>query len=228
MELIAATGLGRTTTRRMLHGLVELDVLRIDATSRRFRLGVSTQAWGASSLRDAPLLKTAIPPMKALVRKSGENVFLVQSQGDHSLCLHLEESHYMPRGFRASVGGSRLMGLSPGGVAMLAHMDANMREAHILRQQKRYRTRGMSVLQLNQRIQQAEQLGYSMVAQGDLVGLGCAIRFAGCGNAALTIIAPAPRMPSSRRSELASMLRDEARRIEAELHPQVQASNSSL
>jgi DNA-binding IclR family transcriptional regulator len=212
-ELVAATGLDRTTVYRIASSLVRAGLVSRDAGSGAYALGVEAMALGLTSMQRAPLLAACVPAMKALARRSGEPVFLVVRSGDYSQCLHMEQGRLPIRGFAETVGNMRLLGLGIPSFALLAHMSDADIAAHFARHQEEYHARRMSAMKLHTWIRQARQQGYAQISAKGIGGVGLRFALGSCGDAALGIVAPASRMTRARGPALAALLHEEIRQM---------------
>jgi DNA-binding IclR family transcriptional regulator len=213
-ELVAATGLDRTTVYRIVSSLARAGLVSRDADSGAYALGIEAMALGTTSMQRAPLLSSCVPAMKALARRSGEHVFLIVRSGDYSQCLHMEEGPLPIRGFAETVGNMRLLGLGIPSFALLARMSDAEIAAHYARHKEEYHAQRMSAMKLHYWIKQARQQGYAQISAKGIGGVGLRFALGSCGDAALGIVAPASRMTRPRGPALAALLREEIRRME--------------
>ncbi|SSW73322.1 HTH-type transcriptional regulator KipR [Achromobacter veterisilvae] len=213
-ELVAQSGLDRTTAYRMLATLVSEGFAHRDLASGTYRLGLEAMGLGLAALAQSPLTQVCVPLMKALARRSDEHVFLVARCGDYSHCLHLEEGPRPIRSYADHVGGTRLLGLGIPSFALLAQWDDERIGGHFARHQRQYEARGLSLPKLLRWIRQARAQGYAQVSGQGAGGVGLAFAVGTIGTAALGIVAPAHRMPRSRGAELARAMEEELRRFE--------------
>lgn len=208
-EVVAHSGLDRTTAYRILSGLAASGMVQRDAAApRHYRLGIESMALGMATMRRAPLVDICAPVMKTLARRAGESVFLVVRSVDHSHCLHLEEGVRPVKGFALHVGSTRLLGLGVASLALLAQLDDAELRAHHARHQLEYGTHDVSVLKLQQWAERTRQLGYSRGSADGVAGVELRFVVGSCADAALSIIAPVSRMPRSRGQDLATAMRE--------------------
>lgn len=212
-QLVQASGLERTTAHRIAGSLVRAGLLRRDADSSAYALGLEAMGLGLAAMQDAPLLRRAVPAIKSLARRSGEHVFLVVRTGDYSQCLHLEEGPRPIRSFAETVGSMRLLGLGIPSFAFLAHMQDEEVMAHYARHAVEYQARRLSAARLQRWVRQARELGYAQVAAQGIGGIGMRFAIGSCGEGALGIVAPASRMTRARNPLLAAMMAEEIKRL---------------
>ena len=207
--LTEACGLDRTTAHRLLKALVHAGLLSRTARGGPYHLGDEAMALGLAAMQQPPPLTRCIPAMKALARRAQEPVFLVVRSGDYSQCLHLEDSARPLRTFAETVGSQRLLGLGIPSFAMLSRMaDADI-TSHYARHQAEYAAHRLSAAKLWRWVSQARANGYVHVSAQGYAGVALRLPLGSCADAAIGWVGPAARIPRSRGSELAALMRDE-------------------
>lgn len=212
-DLVARSGLDRTTAYRMLSSLVAAGLAYRDPVSGLYGLGVEAMSVGLAALGRAPLTRACLPLMKALARHTGEHVFLVARAGDYSHCLHLEEGPRPIRAYAEYVGGARLLGTGVPSFSMLAQLDDAAISEHFERHRRQYEAQRLSMTKLLRWVKQARALGYAHISAQGVGGVGLAFGLGTTGTAALGIVAPAARMPRPRGAELVAAMRAQMRRF---------------
>lgn len=211
-ELVAASGLDRTTAYRLLGALVRSGLAQ-RAAGTVYRLGDEALALGLVAMQQPPLVERCQPVMKALARRSGEPVFLVVRSGDHSHCLHLEQGPRPVRTFAESVHHLVLLGLGTPSFTFLATMgDADI-AAHYARHAEAYQAQRMGLAKMQRLVCQTRTQGHAQIHAQGMGGVGMRFALGSCGDAALGIVAPASRIPKARGPVLAELLREEMRRL---------------
>ncbi len=211
-SLVAATGLDRTTTHRMLRFLTDAGYVEREATAgRAYRLGCAAMGLGLMAMTRPPLVDRLSPLMKSLARQSADNVFLVTRLGDFGYTLHLEQGAVpMPR-YRELVGATRLLGLGTASMALLASLSDDQVQAHLRRHQAGYAASPASPLRIQRAIQRTRAAGYTLAAEPGVAGAGVAFDVPGAGLVALSILSSRARMPAARRHDLAKLMAQEVR-----------------
>lgn len=212
-ELVAQTGMDRTTTWRIVCSLERQGLVAKDGRSGLYHLGIEAMALGANCMSRPPLTQSCRPVMQALARLSGDGVFLVLRSGDYSHCLHLEEGAHPVRSFALNVGGTRLLGLGVASVALLATLDDETLMGHYQRHQVEYESHEVGLAKLQRWVIQTRQRGHSHVSAGGVAGVGVQFRIGSCGDAAMSIIAPRTRLSRVRGDELAQAMKREVERF---------------
>lgn len=212
-DLVAESGLDRTTTHRMLMTLVDTGLLEREAEAPIYRLGLEAMLLGMAALERSPLLARCEAAMKSIARRTGEHVFLVVRAGDYSHCLHMEQGRRPIRTFGDQVGGARLLGLGMPSFAMLARFDEPGVAAHFARHREQYEAHGLSAARLLRWTRQAREVGYTHITAQGLSGVALWFRAGRHGDAAMGVVAPAARIPRSRGATVAALLAEELRRL---------------
>lgn len=209
-EVMAATGLERSTTHRLLTCLVEEHFADRDALTRRYRLGLDAMRLGFASLTRAPLVASYEAKVQRLARLSEDTVFLLARQGDYTVCLKREDGAFPVKIFSTRVGDIRPLGIGVGGMAMLAASPdedvARIRQQHA----PAFEAAGLSAERLDKMVARTRRSGYAelldTVTEG-VAGVGAVIPDpSGVPFAAISIAAIKPRMTPARRAELGALL----------------------
>ena len=211
-EVMAASGLERSTAHRLLSCLVEEQFAERDPESKAYRLGLDAMQLGFASMRRVPLVDHCRPLMQRLARMSGDTVFLVIRQGDYCLCLHREEGHFPVKVFTTDVGGRRLLGLGAGGLALMAQLSDAEVERIFDRLVEEYTEAGFTRERLQQAVRRTRAAGYADIVDTLTVGVsGVGATFAASPStlAAISFGAITPRLPPERKRDMAQLLMDQ-------------------
>jgi DNA-binding IclR family transcriptional regulator len=207
-DLIALSGLDRSTTHRLLTCLIEEGFVERIGTSKLYRLGIEALQWGFSSAGLSSVVDRFRPVMQRLARLTGDTVFLLVRSGDFAVCLCREEGEYPVKAFIVQVGVRRLLGTSAVGAAIMAMQPDEEIAQMFARNGKEYARLGIGASQLRQLITRARKLGYSESADAhvEMSGVGCAFALTRNSYAGLSIAAINSRMSAKRRAELGELL----------------------
>ena len=179
VDVVEATGIERPTAHRMLAYLVQQRFVDKDPDTRRYRLGVEAMQLGFASMKRAPLVDAFQGLMKRLARITGEATFLQMRQGDYGICLHREVGTVPLNIFSIGVGTRRLLGVAPGGLAIMATLD-DAEITHILeRRAQEYRDTGVTPLALWKALHKTRRLGFAETRDSTtegITGFGFAFR----------------------------------------------------
>ena len=86
-EIVAATGLNRSTTIRLVANLERRGLLQKDPAANRFRLGHRLFEMGSLVYSSLSVLEAAAGPLSALEQRSGATILLAVREGDHSIMV---------------------------------------------------------------------------------------------------------------------------------------------
>lgn len=210
-ELATATTLSPPTARRLLLALTSARMVEQDPASRRYRLG--PEAWLLASFAQDRhgLLHHAEDCLTRLAEESGDTALLTVQQQDHALCLMRVEGDFPIRTHALETGDRNPMGIGAGAMAILAALPSDEASPLLAALPEAIRADYSS----------AQHLGYAF-NPGRIVpgswGIGLAILWPDRRPAgALSLAAIDSRMGETRRAELITLLRREARVIEARL-----------
>nr|WP_254615479.1 helix-turn-helix domain-containing protein [Cupriavidus basilensis] len=206
-QLVAQTGIDRTTAHRMLRYLTHAGFAVQDEPGKRFRLGMAAMALGLRTMSRSPLASACATRMKALARKTGDTVFLIVRIGDHGYCMHAEEGSHRVQHFHLLNGSTRLLGQGTASMALLAKLEDGEIVAHYERHRAEYEGSGLSLLKLQRGVERSRKLGYALAGAGGVAGVGYAFALPFAGEAAISIVSTASRMPVARRHEIGGMIR---------------------
>jgi DNA-binding IclR family transcriptional regulator len=205
VDIVAQTGIGRPTAHRMLAYLAQQRFVDKDPDTRRYRLGVEAMQLGFASMKRAPLVDAFQGLMKRLARITGEATFLQMRQGDYGICLHREAGAVPLDIFSVGIGTRRLLGIAPGGLAIMATLDDAEIEHIVARRAHEYAQAGLSVHGLWKAVQKTRRLGYSETRDITTVGIsgfGFAFRVTSSFVASISIGTVSHQLTDSKRRRL--------------------------
>lgn len=208
-EVIAASGLERSTAHRLLSCLVEEQFAERSTDDKAYRLGIDAMQLGLACMRRAPLVDSCRALMQKLARMSGDTVFLVVRQGDYCVCLHREEGHFPVKVFTTDVGGRCLLGIGAGGLALMAALPDAEIERVMERHAQEYELAGFTPSGMAQAVKKTRMTGYADITDTITLGVsGVGRTFAASSTtlAAISFGAITPRLPADRKLEMAQLL----------------------
>lgn len=206
-ELAALAGIDRTTAHRMVRFLESAGYAEREPASKRYHLGSAAVALGLRALNRPPPTSQIVMRMRAIARLTGDAVFLIGRLGDHGHCLHTEEGAHRIKTFHLLTGTSRLLGQGTASMALMARLDNDEIRAHYDRHRAEYENSGLSLLTLLRGVERSRRLGYALAGAEGVAGVGYVLPLALAGDAAVSVVSTASRMPVSRRHEIGALLR---------------------
>ena len=209
VDLCRSTGLPQPTIHRILHGLIEEQLVAQDRTNRRYRLGALIFELGLAVQPVANVIDNYRPHLRNLADSSADTVYLVRRSGSDAVCLDRLEGSFPIRTLTLEVGGRRPLGIGAGGTALLASLEDS--EVMRILEQNAREIGGYDIAAAKNSITSTRAVGYSLTrgAITDGVdGLGMVIpNSAGLPWLAISIACISNRMLPSRIGELVHMFR---------------------
>jgi DNA-binding IclR family transcriptional regulator len=222
-DIVEQSGLNKPTTRRLLLALIRSGLLEQDPLTRRYYLGQEAYVLGTLAARRYGLLQISRESLNFLSAKTQDTSFLSIQRDNHAVCLHREEGTYPIRTHALQAGYRHPLGVGAGSLAILAVMHDDDIEAILAANETELLAEfpDLSPPQIRADIATARENGFAL-NPGRILdnswGIGLAIRYPdGRPAGALSIAAIDSRMQPIRQAELASLMRTEARKIEARL-----------
>ncbi|KRB86970.1 IclR family transcriptional regulator [Noviherbaspirillum sp. Root189] len=221
-EMIALTGLNRTTVYRLLCGLAEGGYVERNEATKRYHLGLNAMQLGLTAMTRPPIVERCRPLMRSLARSTEDTVFLIVRNGDFAHCLHLERGPFPVRVMTTLTGSFRLLGLGTAGQALLATLTAAELKALYSRHAAEYERSGMSESRIKKIVEKTRSDGYSTGLNLLIPGVhavGVAFELTKGHYAALSVAAIASRLDEKRRRDIAESIRSELNESGFKLFP---------
>jgi len=223
-DLADTVGLPRPTTHRILANLMAEGMVERDAGGKFYRLGLELFALAARAGNPMNLRELCRPALLRLTGSLGETIFLLVRSGFDAVCIDRTAGPLPIRSFTGDIGGSVMLGIGQGSMAILAHLTAGEQNEIIRYNLPRMRDyQGLDEAFLRTEIARVRARGYCDGATGlipGMAGLGVPILTAdGRAVAALSVGSTTDRMTPERNAVIAELLMNEARQIGAKLNP---------
>lgn len=222
-EIVAQSGLNKPTVRRLLLALMRAGLVEQETRTRRYHLGEEAFVLGLLAGQRHGLLDLAMPSLHRLSDTTQDTSFFSIRRDRLAICLHREEGTWPVRTHALQAGDQHPLGVGAGSLAMLALLPdieaTAMIEANRAILAARYPA--YSPAQLITDIALARAQGFAL-NPGRIVtnswGIGVGVRYPnGRVAGALSIATIESRMQPPRQEELAALLRQEARQVEARI-----------
>jgi DNA-binding IclR family transcriptional regulator len=176
-----ATGLTTSTVHRILKTLTEERMLRYDATSRSYHVGLLAFELGLSASAEDLLLDRWRVALDEIARETQLTTYLVAQAGNESVCLHLVHSSRAVRAVPMVVGQRVPLGLGAGSLAILASLSRTEAQeivtSHAARLD-RYPGGRNEAERILERVEDSRKRGFAIsagsIARG-VIGVGLAI-----------------------------------------------------
>jgi len=217
-EVVQATGLTRPTVHRIVHALIEEGVVERHDKTGHYAIGGQVPELALARPSRSPLLAAADAVLTELSQEVGDTLFLTVRTGNDTLCIDRRIGSYPIQVLSIEIGARRPLGVSSGGIAILAAMPATEARKIIAANEARfapYRTHAPTVLG---RVAAARRCGFCLREVGLVQGTKSMSAWIKTSDhrpvAAITVSAVRTRLGPRRETELAEALLEAARRIE--------------
>jgi len=222
-ELMAASGLGKPTVRRLMLALIRRGLVEQDSISRRYFLGEESYVLGTLATPRHGLLEIAADAAVRLAKASGDTAFVNMRRGSAAVCLFREDGPFPIRTHALETGAQHPLGIGAGSLAMLSALPDAEIELVLADNAERMETDypNYDADLLRSDVAATRTRGFAL-NPGRIVpgswGVGVVLRRAdGTVAGAISIAAIESRLLPPRDTELAAMLQREAREIEIRL-----------
>ncbi|MGW0819101.1 IclR family transcriptional regulator [Streptomyces viridiviolaceus] len=223
VDIVARTGLSKTTAHRLLSTLVKVGWLDLEEETGTFFLGVPLVGFGITASDRHGLLDLAQPHLQRLADLTEDTVYLSVRVAGRALCADQATGAFPIRILDPSVGDRRPLGSCAGSLALLAWMSDDEIDEVLARERHRegrdHRVPEPTVL--HQMINESRPRGYTLypgLVIPDSMGIGVPVFGADdTVVASLSVATIEPRMTEVRRGQIIEWLRREATSLSAAL-----------
>lgn len=217
VDIAQRVGLHHSTTHRLLRALEQEGVVERDINARAYTIGAEVVWLGLGATGRVPIRAAAAPVLDWLSEAVGDAVFLTVRSGPDSICADRRIGSHPIQVLSIAVGSRRPLGVSQGGRAILAFLPPDEAAAAIAQNMARLTEFDVSQDLLMETIASARKAGF-MCSDGVTVRdtRVIAVPVLDIVNkpiAAISIIAPRRRIPSSRIPKLVAVLTEAAAEI---------------
>jgi DNA-binding IclR family transcriptional regulator len=237
-DVMRVTGLGKATVHRLLAGLTSARLVDQDPDSSRFFVGMRILSWAVSAGERFGLARLAEAALVRLADSTLDTIYLTVRSGEEALCLSRREGGHPIKTLTLKVGDRRPLGVSGGGLALLAFLPDPEIERILKEQTAAGTALPFDHASLRKMISETRQTGFAWydapVVHGAEVVTGMAAvavpirRPDSRPIAALSVAAITQRLQGQRRRTIVAQLQDEARRIEGALEPILASAHLDL
>lgn len=209
-DLIALSGLGRSTTHRLLGCLTDEGFVERIPETKRYRLGLEAMQLGLAAAEHDSVGDILGGAMQRLARMTDDTVFIMVRSGHQVLCVKREEGAFPVRALLIEPGMRRLLGLSTTGIHMLSTLPDEDVEDHYARHDKEYREHGVPLQALLRLVHETREAGYTEQAffSRQVYGVGFSVSLSPTVRAGLAVAAIQARMSPDRRREISQLLHE--------------------
>ena len=234
-DVMHATGLGKATVHRLLAGLAAHRLVDQDSESGRFFLGARILSWAVTAGDRFGLARLAEPALARLAQTTLDTIYLTARSGDEAVCLNRREGLHPIKTLTLNVGDRRPLGVSAGGLALLAFLSDSEVERILLLQTETRTQLPFDQITLRKMIATTREAGFAYydapVLHGHEVVTGMAAVAVPIRRpdrqpiASLSVAAITARLQPPRQKAIVAQLQSEAQQIEAALEPLLESGH---
>lgn len=211
-------GLERSTAHRMLKTLDEEGVIFRDGATKRYFLGPLMFQLGLVAAQKFNLQEICEPSLRRLAEITHDTAFLFVRAGIDAVCIGRVQGDHPIQTPSVPLGGRQPLGVSAGGLALLAAMPRQEVEKVIHANRPSLgKYGGLTANELLHLVDETKRNDYALIGERAVPGVtavGMAIRNQdGLPLAALAVATTTERMNPARQREIIPFLRQEAQRI---------------
>ena len=236
-DVAEATGMGKSTTHRILTGMAGGGLVEQDAETSRFFVGLKMLAFANAARDRFAFARVAEPAMERLAQQTQDTVYLVARTGDEIVCVDSREGSFPIKVLTLNIGDRRPLGIGAGSLSILAALPDHEIE-RILTTQAEVRAKyPIDDTQLRNMIAATRRNGFAYnnihVLPGlenapGMVGLGVPLRRSdGMPVAALHVTAITARLKPPRRDSVIASMRQEAAQLETQFRALLDAGGGT-
>jgi DNA-binding IclR family transcriptional regulator len=216
-EIAKDTGLHVATANRLLIALALEGLLEQVNESKRYRVGPEILALNLRANRSFAIERTLRPAIRAIADKTGDTVFLMIRSGFSAICICREEGGSPVKTMTLDIGDRRPLGISSGGLALLAFSPKYEYEQLIINNADDYAEYGQTVESIRTLVERTRRNGYASNDERILPRVASiaapVYSYSGRAIAAITVVAVSERLKPSRRDEILGILGKEIGRL---------------
>lgn len=224
VDLYQLAQLERSTTHRILQGLIAEQLVAQHPDNKRYFLGTRIYEMGLAAAPTFNLRDLCHPHIRRLAELTGDTVFLVTRAGFEGVCIDRQEGSFPIRVFVMDVGRRRPLNIGAANIAMLSTLPDEeisriclVNKAKIEESYPKY-----SEASLWNKINHRRQQGFVIntvleVSRAMAIAVPIHATFEKSANVAISISAVDERLNTERIGEVSGLLLETAAKIAAEI-----------
>jgi len=224
VDLYQMSGLERSTTHRILQGLIDEQLVSQHPSTKKYFLGARVYEMGLAAAPPFNLRDLCHPYIMQLAEETGDTVFLGIRAGFDGVCVDRMEGSFPIRVFVMDIGRRRPLNIGAANIAILSTLsDEEIRRVCWVNKEKveanypKYTEKA-----LWKKIDNARQNGFVIntvleVERAKAIAVPVHTTFNSSANAAISVAAVDERLSESRIKEVSKMLLETKLKIEAEI-----------
>ncbi|MFJ3056937.1 IclR family transcriptional regulator [Herbaspirillum sp. NPDC087042] len=215
-ELARALDVSKPTAHRILRSLSHEKLLEQRPGSRRYQPGALLFELGLAACAQFNLGQSCLPILEQLASESGDTSFLFVRSGNDAICVQRAIGHAARQTPVLPVGSRQPLGVSAGGLALLAFLPADEQDEVLEKIAERIEAYGeLKAAAVRRFIHQAREHGYAWIHNHAVPGTGAIglpiMDSRGNIIAALTVACTWTRMDPAHIGEILPMLQHAVR-----------------
>jgi DNA-binding IclR family transcriptional regulator len=221
-DVVAETGLGKSTAYRLLTALVQAGLLDQDPATRAYHLGFKLIGLGEIAANRLGLADLGLDAIGRLAQTTGDTVYLSVRRGSEAVCLARASGDFPIKILTLNVGDHSPLGSGAGSLALLAFLpDPEIQDIVQANAARAPGQPGLEPGKLLQLVAETRAQGYArtdgrIVAGMSSVGVPV-LSSKGLPIAAISLAAISDRLDPVRAKEVLNLLRTEAAALAARL-----------
>jgi len=227
VDIAGALNLSHPTAHRILKALEQEGIVERANGSQRYRLGAEAAWLGVAPFNRCPITRISAPALEELARMTGDSVFLSVPSHNDAVYVERRFGSFPIQSRRIRLGARRPMGVSLGGRAMMAWLVEDRVRTILQGNAERYGAWNCSEDMVLEGIGRVRSQGFvsgESLVNPDRRVVAVPVRdLVGRSVAAISLIAPLPRLGPDRVERLLPAMRKAARDISDALHKQRRA-----
>ena len=121
-DVVEVTGLNKATVHRVLSGLAAHQLAEQDVSTGRFLIGTKVLSWVTSAATRFNIAHLAEPSLTELAQITEDTVYFSVRSGTELVCIDRLEGSFPIKTLTLDIGERRPLGISAGGLALLAFL----------------------------------------------------------------------------------------------------------
>jgi len=214
-DIAAELGLSYPTAHRILRVLVDEGAAEQDISTRRYRIGGEIALLGFARIAHFPIKSIAEPYVRRVSEKIDETVFLTIRSRFDSVCVDRKVGSHKRKVLSIDIGSRRPLGVTVGGLALIAFLPNEQVEAIISANAKRLTQFDCTAGLLRRRVAESRERGYAYVDVGIMRGTRAVavpvLNHAKQPVAAISMSAVTARLSSDRLPFIVDVMQEQAK-----------------
>lgn len=220
-DILSSTGLTRPTCHRIVSLLVEEGLVERKPRTKRFAIGAQIPYLALARPMNSPWIGATTHFLDEAAQTVGDTAFVTVRSSMDTLCIARRIGHFPVQVLSLEVGGRRPLGVSSGGMAILAALPERVVGEIVGYNARRYADFSVTPEAVTREVTDARRRGYALRTSGLVPGTSAvSVPVEGRDGSigALTVAGLRRRLNPRRLETLVEFLLGAKRSVEAQLH----------